>query len=199
MENEIEAQFLDIKKDEIRKKLGEIGAELVKLEVLMKRVVFDLTPGQFVRVRDEGGGKIVMTYKNVQDDKSIMGTKEVNVTIDDYENGILLLKSCGLEEKAEQESSRETWIYNIDGKEVELCIDTWPWIPTFLEIEGPSEKVVWDTAEKLGLKKEKAKFGSVDTTYEHYYGVDPDIVNFHTPKILFDMEPPEWAKKYKTN
>lgn len=194
MENEIEAQFLDIKKDEIRKKLAEIGAKLVKPEVLMKRVVFDLIPGQFVRVRDEGGGKIVMTYKNVQDDKSIMGTKEVNVTIDDYENGILLLKSCGLEEKAEQESLRETWIYNIDGKEVELCIDTWPWIPTFLEIEGPSEKVVWDTAEKLGLKKEQAKFGSVDTTYEHYYGVDPDIVNFHTPKILFDMDPPEWAK-----
>ena len=195
MKNEIEAQFLDIKKDEIRKKLAEIGAELVKPEVLMKRVVFDLVPGQFVRVRDEGGGKIVMTYKNVQDDKSIMGTKEVNVTIDDYENGILLLKSCGLEEKAEQESLRETWIYNNDGKEVELCIDTWPWIPTFLEIEGPSEKVVWDTAKKLGLKKEKAKFGSVDTTYEHYYGVDPDIVNLHTPKILFDMDPPEWAKK----
>ena len=189
------AQRMSSTEDEIRKKLAEIGAELVKPEVLMKRVVFDLVPGQFVRVRDEGGGKIVMTYKNVQDDKSIMGTKEVNVTIDDYENGILLLKSCGLEEKAEQESLRETWIYNNDGKEVELCIDTWPWIPTFLEIEGPSEKVVWDTAKKLGLKKEKAKFGSVDTTYEHYYGVDPDIVNLHTPKILFDMDPPEWAKK----
>ena len=86
-------------------------------------------------------------------------------------------------------------VLDVDGKEVELCIDTWPWIPTFLEIEGPSEKVVWDTAKKLGLKKEKAKFGSVDTTYEHYYGVDPDIVNLHTPKILFDMDPPEWAKK----
>ena len=191
MNNEIEAQFLDINKDEMREKLKAIGAKCVKPEVLMKRRVFDTGPHSFARVRDEGGGKIVMTYKNVSDDKSILGTKEVNVEIDNYENGFLFLKGCGLEVKAEQESYRETWEF---GK-VEICIDTWPWIPTFIEIEGPSEKSVWDTAKKLGLSRSQAKFGSVDTTYEHYYGVDTDIVNLHTPKILFDMEPPEWARK----
>ena len=191
MNNEIEAQFLDINKNEIREKLKAIGAKCVKPEVLMKRRVFDTGPHSFARVRDEGGGKIVMTYKNVSDDKSIFGTKEVNVEIDNFENGFLFLKGCGLEVKAEQESYRETWEY---GK-VEICIDTWPWIPTFIEIEGPSEKSVWDTAKKLGLSRSQAKFGSVDTTYEHYYGVDTDIVNLHTPKILFDMEPPEWARK----
>ena len=193
MKNEIEAQFLDINKDELRAKLKEKGAKLVKPEVLMQRTVFDLGPHAFARVRDEGGGKIVMTYKNVSDDKSIMGTKEVNVTIDDYENGIMLLKACGLKPKAEQESYRETWEFG----EVEICIDTWPWIPTFVEIEGPSEEIVWETAEKLGLSRDKAKFGSVDTTYEHYYGVEPDIVNRHTPKILFEMELPEWARERK--
>ena len=189
MNNEIEAQFLDIKKNEIRKKLKQIGAKLVKPEVLMRRIVFDVGPHQFARVRDEGD-KIVMTYKNVSDDKSIMGTKEVNVVVDSYENAILLLKSCGLEEKAEQESLREVWILG----EVEICIDEWPWLPPFVEVEGPSEESVWDAAEKLGFKKSDAKFGSVDTTYQHYYGINPDIVNLHTPKILFDMEPPEWVK-----
>lgn len=189
MNNEIEAQFLDIDKDEIRGKLKAIGAKCVKPEVLMRRIVFDVGPHQFARVRDEGD-KIVMTYKNVSDDKSIMGTKEVNVVVDNYENAILLLKSCGLEEKAEQESLREVWIL---GK-VEICIDEWPWLPPFVEVEGPSEESVWDAAEKLGFKKSDAKFGSVDTTYQHYYGINPDIVNLHTPKILFDMEPPEWVK-----
>ena len=33
MGNEIEAQFLDINKDELREKLTEIGAKLVKPEV----------------------------------------------------------------------------------------------------------------------------------------------------------------------
>lgn len=189
MKNEIEAQFLDIDKDEIRGKLKAIGAECVKPEVLMRRIVFDVGPHQFARVRDEGD-KIVMTYKNVSDDKSIMGTKEVNVVVDNYENAISLLKSCGLEEKAEQESLREVWILG----EVEICIDEWPWLPPFVEVEGPSEESVWDAAEKLGFKKSDAKFGSVDTTYQHYYGINPDIVNLHTPKILFDMEPPEWVK-----
>lgn len=193
MGNEIEAQFLDIDKNEVRAKLKEIGAKLVKPEVLMRRIIFDLGKHEYARVRDEGGGKIVMTYKKIKDDKSILGTKEVNIVIDNYENGILLLKSCGLVPKAEQESYRETWEYG----DVEICIDTWPWIPTFVEVEGPSEKSVWETAEKLGLKREKAKFGSVDTTYQHYYGVDTEIVNLHTPKILFEMEPPEWARKMK--
>ena len=191
MNNEIEAQFLDIDKNEIRKKLEEIGAKCVKPEVLMKRVVFDTGPNSFARVRDEGNNKIVMTYKNVADEKSILGTKEVNVVIDNYENGILFMKGCGLEPKAEQESYRETWEYG----DVEICIDTWPWLPTFVEVEGPSEKAVWDTAKKMGLKKEKAKFGSVDSTYQYYYGVEEDIVNLHTPKIMFDMDQPEWARK----
>ena len=191
MDNEIEAQFLDIDKEEMRKRLKKLGAKLVKPEVLMKRVVFDLGADSFARVRDEGQGKIVMTYKKISDDKSIMGTKEVNLTLDNYENGVLMLKCFGLKPKAEQESYRETWVYG----DVEMCIDTWPWIPTFIEIEGPSEKIVWETAKKLGLDKSKAKFGSVDSTYKHYYSVEQDIVNRHTPKILFDMEPPEWAKK----
>lgn len=191
MKNEIEAQFLDIDKDDIRLKLKNIGAELKKPEVLMRREVFYTGEHSFARVRDEGDGKIVMTYKNVSDDKSILGTKEVNVEIDNYENGILFLKGCGLEVKAEQETYREIWEYN----DVEICIDTWPWIPTFIEIEGLSEKEVWDTAEKLGFKKSDAKFGSVDTTYQYYYGIDTDTVNLHTPKISFNMEPPEWVKR----
>ncbi len=78
---------------------------------------------------------------------------------------------------------------------VELCIDTWPWIPTFLEIEGPSEEEVWEVAKKLGLDKSKAKFGSVDSTYRHYYGIDESVFNNETPQVDFEMNPPEWARK----
>ena len=131
-----------------------------------------------------------MTYKNVADDKSILGTKEVNVEVSNYSDAILLLESCGLKRKSEEESYREIW--ECDG--VEICIDEWPWIPPFIEIEGPSENKVWEVAEKLGFEKSQAKFGSVDTTYQHYYGIEPDVFNFETPMVTFEMEPPEWAK-----
>ena len=156
----------------------------------MKRVVFELGEHSFARVRDEGD-KIVMTYKKIENEGSILGTKEVNVIVDDYDNAILFLSSCGLEIKARQDTLRELWV--IDG--IEICIDTWPWLPPFIEIEGPSEEAVWGIAEQLGFDKTQAKFGSVDTTYQHYYGIDPEIVNLHCPEIAFDIEPPEWVKK----
>ena len=189
MKNEIEAQFLEVDKDQMREKLKAIGAELIKPEVLMKRMIFYTGEHSFARVRDEGD-KIVMTYKDVSDDNSILGTKEVNVTVDHYDYAILFLKGCGLKIKARQETLREMWKVG----EVEICIDTWPWLQTFIEIEGPSEEEVWAMAEKLGLDKTKAKFGSVDTTYQHYYGIDTDTVNLHTPEISFEIDPPEWVK-----
>ena len=180
---------MEINKDEMRQKLRAVGAKLTKPETLMKRTVFYTGEHSFARVRDEGD-KIVMTYKNITDDHSILGTKEVNLTVDDYDNAVLLLKGCGLEVKAVQETWREEWRRG----EIEFCIDTWPWLPTFLEIEGPDEAEVCRVAERLGLEKSRAKFGSVDTTYQHYYGIDTDVVNLHTPVINFEMEPPEWAR-----
>ena len=191
MHNEIEAQFLEINKDEMRQKLRAVGARLTKPEILMKRTVFYTGEHSFARVRDEGD-KIVMTYKNVTDDDSILGTKEVNLTVDDYEKAVSFLKGCGLQVKAVQETLREEWRRG----EIEFCIDTWPWLPTFLEIEGPDEAEVWRVAEQLGLDKRMAKFGSVDTTYQHYYGIDTDVVNLHTPVINFEMEPPEWVRSH---
>lgn len=189
MGNEIEAQFLDIDKDTIRAKLTEIGATCMRPEILMRRIVFDTGPHSFARVRNEGD-KIVMTYKEVTDDKSILGTKEVNLTVDNFDNAVLFLKGCGLTPKAEQEAYREMWQLG----DTEICIDTWPWIPTFIEIEAPTEELVWSTAESLGFTRAQAKFGSVDSTYQHYFGVDPDIVNLHTPQILFNGPRPDWAQ-----
>lgn len=190
MQNEIEAQFLDINKDDIRAKLKSIGANCTKPEIKMKRVIFDAGEHQFIRVRDEGD-KIVMTYKNVENDKDILGTKEVNIVVDDYDKAVDFMKGTHLPIKAHQETLREIWNYG----NVEICIDTWPWIPSFIEIEGPSEESVWSVAKKLGFDQSDAKFGSVDSTYNHYYGVDCDIVNLHTPVITFECELPDWVDR----
>ena len=41
MNNEIEATYIDIDKDDFRAKLKAAGAECVKPELLMRRTVFD--------------------------------------------------------------------------------------------------------------------------------------------------------------
>ncbi len=190
MNNEIEAKYLDIDKAAIREKLKAAGALLLDPEKRMRRTVFDTGPNSYARVRDEGD-KIVLTYKNFIDEDDIMGCKEINLTVNDYDGAVKFLKACGLEAKAAQETLRETW--RLDN--VQVTIDTWPWIPTYIEIEGNSESEVWSVAEQLGLKKEDATFGAVDKIYQHYFGVDMDIVNYQTPEINFEMDPPSWVKQ----
>jgi len=192
MNNEIEASFLDVNKDDLREKLKAAGAECIKPEIMMRRTVFDSGPHSFARVRDDGD-KIVMTYKNFEDEDSIMGVKEVNLIVNNYDDAVKFIAGCGLEQKAVQETYRETWILD----SVEITIDTWPWIPTYSEIEGPSEEAVWSVAERLGFKKEDAMFGAVDKIYNHYYGVDMDIVDFETPVINFEIDPPAWVLESK--
>lgn len=190
MNHEIEAQFLDIDKDAMRQKLKAIGGICTKPEVKMKRVIFDAGPHQFIRVRDEGD-KTVMTYKKIENSEDILGTQEVNLIVDDYDRAVEFMKGTHLRVKARQETFREEW----QAGGCEICLDTWPWIPSFIEIEGPTADQVWQTAALLGLDQSHAKFGSVDGAYHHYYGVDHDIVNLHTPVITFDCDPPAWVKR----
>lgn len=192
MKPEIEATFLDINKDEIRAKLTAIGAKLIQKELLMRRTIFDLGGRSFARVRDEGN-RITMSYKHL-DSLSLSGMKEICLEVNKYDDAVELLKACGLQPKAIQESYREEW--EIDG--VEVTIDTWPWIPTYLEIEGPSEDKVKAIAEKLGLQMENALYGAVDEVYKIYYDVTNEDINF-CPEIKF-TDVPEWlAIKRRTS
>ncbi len=184
MKPEIEATFIDINKDELHEKLKQAGAKLMQPEVLMKRVVFGLNDHSVIRVRDEGN-QIIMTYKDVQS-LTLTGTQEINVEVSNYQDTIDILKASGLRAKADQETLREKW----ELDEVELDIDTWPWIPSYVEIEGPSVEKVQEVAQKLGFNMADAHYGSVDQIYKIYYDVTGRDIN-ECPEIKF-TEVPEW-------
>ena len=142
MQTEIEAKFTDINVELLRGKLEELGAKLVHPERIMRRRNYDFLDGKlestsaWVRVRDEGN-KITMSYKQNKDD-SLHGTVEVNISVDDFDATHDFLEALGVIQKSYQETKRECWLMD----EVEITIDTWPWIPSFVELEGPSEEAV---------------------------------------------------------
>lgn len=171
MQTEIEAKFLHISIPKVRQQLIAIGAVLQQPERLMRRYVYDFPDrrlhqiGGWVRVRDEGD-KVTMSYKQLND-RTIQGTKEVNLTVDSFENASTFLKALGLASKSYQETKRESWKLG----EVELELDTWPWIDPFIELEGPSEAALRQTAELLELPWDQALHGSVETAYMDEYDV----------------------------
>lgn len=189
MEIEYEATFEKIDKDEIRAKLKDVGAELVRPEFMQKRMVFNLPTGHekkggWLRVRDEGD-KITMSLKIV-DGTSIQDQKELQINVDSFESGTAMLEAIGCERKAFQESKRELW--KLD--EVEITIDEWPFLEPYVEVEGKSEEDVKRTSELLGFDYSTALFDSVDGQYAVKYGISKDQINQRTPEILFDMENP---------
>lgn len=184
MNIEYEATFINVDKDEIRGRLKKVGANLIKPDFLMKRIVFELPvgheiPGGWLRVRDEGD-KTTMSLKIVNGDK-IEDQKEICLKIDNFDEGVKLLEAIGAKSKAYQESRRELWILN----GVEVTIDEWPYLEPYVEVEGKSEEEVKAASEKLEFDYAQALFCSVDTLYNKKYGVPFDIINHKTSRITF--------------
>ncbi len=192
METEIEAKWLKINIPEFREKLAAVGAVLQEPERLMTRRVYDYADkrlekiGGWVRVRNEGN-KITMSYKQLSD-RSMHGTKEVTVTVNEFAATCAFLDSIGMVSTSFQETKRESWLF--DTAEIE--IDTWPWIPTFVEIEAKSEDVLRRVAHKLDLDMNLALHGSVETAYQDTYDVSEEEID--TWKEIRFIPVPEWLR-----
>jgi adenylate cyclase class 2 len=193
MHEEIEATWTDINVDDFRRRLKSAGAKMVQAETLMRRKNYD-EPTPFavyrhgwVRVRDEGN-KVTLAYKKLLD-RTINGTIDITVVVDSFDKTCAMLEEMTLRCKSYQETLRETW--QLGG--AEITIDTWPWIPTFTEIEALDEPTLWAAAAKLGLPKEAALHGSVENIYLQHYDVTEEEVDNWPDMRLGPV--PEWLER----
>lgn len=198
MQTEIEAKFLDVNHDEIRKKLKALGAKLEQPMRLMRRKNYDYNDRRlenektgWVRVRDEGD-KITLAYKQLED-RTLLGTKEVGLDVNDFEATCLFLENIGLEVQSYQETKRESWTIG----EIQIELDEWPWVKPFIEIEAPDEASLKNVAAKLGYDWKDALHGSVEIVYQAEYDVTEEEVD-HWDEITF-IQTPDWleAKRVK--
>ncbi len=172
MHTEIEERILEINVEEITKKLEELGAEKVG-DWLQKRYVYDFVPkreSEWIRLRSNGK-ETTLTYKNVES-KAINGTKELEIVVSDFEETNELLRILGYIPKAYQENRRIRYYYN----HVEIDIDSWPLIPTYLELEGNSEEEIKNIEELLGLKNAKVTTLNTQDIYLQEYGIDTNQI-----------------------
>lgn len=187
MEKEIEAAFLGVNKDDVRKRLKAAGFELRIPEYMMRRKVFNIPPTpegykRYGRVRQEAD-KVTMTIKEIRG-AGIHDTYEIELIINDFDAGGQFFLAAGFPTKAVQESLREVW----ERGDTEAVIDTWPGLDPFMEVEGPSEDAVRGAAEELGFDFGTAVFGSVEIIYEKELGIPAQEV-LDMPQILFSNPP----------
>ncbi|CAM3435334.1 class IV adenylate cyclase [Streptomyces albus] len=178
-QNEYEAKFLNIDVDAVRDQLRAAGAELVFGKTMFTRLIFenDAVQGeQWLRLRDEGG-KTTLTLKQVSDATTINGTTEIEIEVDDLDKAAELLKATGLRQVRYQQNYREEWQLG----DIKYDLDTWPDLPTFIEIEGPSEDAVRKAVADLGFDYEQARYGSIDLIYKSELGRDILV----EPTLLF--------------
>ena len=168
MQTEYEIRILEINQDEMIKKLETLGATK-KGEFEQKRYVYDLKPvqnGKWIRLRTNGKNT-TLAYKDIVSD-TIDGTKEVEFEVSSIRDAEEFLNKIGFNYRSVQENKRIQYI--LDG--VEIDIDTWPMIPTYMEIEGESEEKVNKMIEKLDVDKSKITALNCDDIYRNIYNID---------------------------
>lgn len=176
---EIEARFLEIDLPDLLQKLKKLkakdyGQDLYKELIFADKKLTWKKEQKFVRLR-KTSGKIYLAYKHHKK-ATIDGTVEIEFEVTNLEKAKEFLISLGLVCYREQEKKRHK--FKLDN--VILDIDTWPKIPTYLEIEGNSEKTVREVAEKLGLDFSKALFVDAKGIIEKYYKIPVSTYKYFT-------------------
>ena len=163
MHTEYEIRILEIDVAEVRKKLEKIAK--FEWDHIQRRYVYDFIPkedSKWIRLRTNCD-KTTLTIKKLVTSK-IDGTKELEIVVDDFDRTNLILKELGYVPRSYQENRRIQ--YTLDG--VEIDIDYWPLIPTYLEIDGPSVESVYKILELLGYKKSDCTTRDVEGIYLDY-------------------------------
>lgn len=178
--HEIEVRFLEIDKNALINKLISLGAEDFGEDLLSDTIYYDKAlawqedGNKHVRLRQNKKGAKV-TYKN-HFEHSATGTIEYEISVDNPDITHLLLEAVGLEAYRKQEKKR----HSLKLDEVMFDIDTWPRMPTYVELEGPSEDALKIAAEKVGLSWEKVIFENPRTVIEKYYNIPVGHMKYFT-------------------
>lgn len=165
---EYECRILEINKEEFILRLEELGA-VKKGEYFQRRFVYDFNPkipNKWIRLRTNGKAT-TLTIKEIID-KTIDGTKELEINVSSFDDTNKILNELGYIARNYQENKRITYILD----NVEIDIDTWPLIPTYVELEGNNKESVDKSIKKLNISKDNITTFDVTSIYEEIYNID---------------------------
>ena len=134
---------------------------------------YGINPNKWVRLRNTNG-KVTITIKHIlnpniqsNSESQIQKVMETEMEVPSIEDANNMLEQLGFAFRNYQEKNRVT--YDLNG--VEIDIDSWPLIPTYVEIENDSEDVINDTVKQLELQEHEIVSCNTADIYKKY-GID---------------------------
>src|SRR5438552_17833336 len=164
MAHEIEVKFALRDREELTRRLHELGAQRLYPETFEDNIVLDRrgelrTRGALLRVRKFGKYSIA-TYKGPMSiEAGIKSREEVQTGVESFELAIKIFDALGFKPVFRYQKFREVWHL----REVEVVIDRTP-IGDYFEIEGSVETIRTLDAE-LGMNMDQA----LRSTYADLY------------------------------
>lgn len=176
---EIECRFLEIDKEKLVKKLLDLGAKDHGEEMIEEVIIYDAlatwkTQNRILRLR-KIGDVIKCTYKEHQS-QTVDGAYEIEFEVSDYDKAELLFEKLGFVGYRHQQKKRHT----LELHGATFDIDTWPKIPTYLEIEAESEQVLKDVVKTIGYDWNSAVFKDAAYIIEENYNIPVRALKWFT-------------------
>lgn len=170
VEHEIKYPEIDIEK--ITLQIEMLGAKKVMDRFLYKRFICHLNDHSFIRLRTTPKGASITIKQSNGDWAGHLLEQEM--FIKDFDEGKLFIewfiKNNLITDPHLRYQENIRTMYKLD--KIEFCLDEWPLIPAFLEIEGPDENSIKKIAEKLDLDFKKGLKGSVNNLALELYNID---------------------------
>ncbi|HEV7922400.1 MAG TPA: class IV adenylate cyclase [Thermoanaerobaculia bacterium] len=155
MAQEIEVKFLLRDRNELTRKLQELGAQRLYPETFEDNIVLDRrgelrTRGALLRVRKFGKYALATFKGPMSIEGGIKSREEVQTGVESFELAIQLFDSLGFKPVFRYQKYREVWRVH----EAEVVIDRTP-IGDYFEIEGSMDQIRTITGE-LGMNMDQA-------------------------------------------
>ena len=160
---ELEVKILDINIEEIRAKMKQVQAPLVKNEI-QENLIYDfpdrrlLNQRGYARIRvvvdlESKKETIFMTTKRLISSDVFKKMEEFETIIEDKNTGIGIFETLGLQRMENIKKSRESYRYK--NTLIEIDVNEKSFVPfPYLEVESPSEEELEEVVNLLGYTME---------------------------------------------
>jgi adenylate cyclase, class 2 len=168
---EIETRFLEIDANALKFKLKELSAKDLGEDIFEEIIAYRDQEWleykrKFVKLRKTKDG-IFLTYKHQEYDTAD-GTEEIQIQVDNFDRATDFLDRIGFGFFMRHQQKKR---HSFELQGVMVDIDTWPRVPTYVELEGRSEQELQTVAKSLGLDWSKAIFENPRIVIEKYYNI----------------------------